>query len=412
MTDLLLLARQLFAVALTGALVGAIYVGFTSVVEYLQHWLWFEIGQVDVIHWHTIPIAIVGAVALSCALKYWPQKDDVPHTIPALMASSNITWSWLVLSLIIGGLSLVAGAGLGPEIILLPVSFGVGYLLALALKLPEPSKVGLAGILALLAAFFNAPAAALLPLFFALINKLKTILGIFQGMVVGFLAVMSSIVVLRLLNESEGYVVIDPIPFDLYTPQIFFLTFVLSALATFLPTLFALSVSYTKKLVNNLPSGTLSRGVIAGLVVGVFYAILGPLSFFSGHDALHVLAHDAESLSNGQLLALGIGKFVIAVWSVATIYRGGVIFPQLVTAVSLGLVLISFTSVAYLLPLFVAVFVGVFAGAMGSVIIAASFALSVFGFGVWPLLLVAIGGSLSFQYMTKKYYPKMLVASH
>ncbi len=396
------------AAAITGGIVAGIYFVFSAVVEQLQDFIWFTFFDTEDSKILAIPVAVIGAVILGGVLRVMHANghQEIGHTIAGYGArASELNARWIVRALVIGITSLVAGASLGPEAILLPVSYAVAYLVAKKLGVEQPKQFGIIGVVVLLASFFNAYAAALVPLAFLSYKKAKDIKKSLIVVVVGLVAIAVGLGVLRLLHEREGYVYISPIGDVTLTPVLIGAAIGISAVATALPLLLDMTITPLRKIFNRLNVNWVVGSVVAGLGVGGMYFLLGPLAYFSGHSEIGDLLQQNSELTSLQLAGLAIGKIVVTAWSVATIYRGGVVFPQLLVGMSVALLLSGgIPDSSWLLTLLVASFYGIFTGALGSLIIAAAFVGSLFGVVAVPLIIAAAIGSVIVKLLFRKQF--------
>jgi H+/Cl- antiporter ClcA len=96
-----------------------------------------------------------------------------------------------------------------------------------------------------------------------------------------------------------------------------------------------------------------------------------------------------------QLAGLAAGKLLVTAWSVATLYKGGVIYPLLVVGMSMALLFVgAYPDSTWLGVLLVATFVGAFSGNFKSAVIGAAFVLPLFGMGAITLVAAAVIGSV------------------
>lgn len=398
--------RALLAAVFSGGLVAAVYLLFTTTVDNAQEFVWFELGGVDENKIMAIPLALIGGLVMAGTLRFAKMRghQEIGHTIPAMMGVSSVTATWLVRTLLIGFISLVAGASLGPEAVLIPVAYGIGFLIGKATKC-DPSAIGLMGIIALLAAFFNSYAAALVPLGFALASKNKDVKTMIAVILTGVLATAASITVLRILREQLGYVSLPSIGSVNFSATMLGAAILIAAITTLLPFLLEVIVKRLKTVFSHVSPSWYWQGLVAGLGVGILYFLLGPVGFFSGSSELpQLLTHNSEYTSL-QLGGLAIGKLLVTAWCIATIYRGGLVFPQLVIAMSLALLFSGgIPDNSWLMTLLAASFFGVFTGSLGSLFIAAAFVLPLFGFVVWPVVLAAAVGSFMIKYGMRKRF--------
>lgn len=156
--------------ALTGILVSFLYLGFEWFVNNGSNWLWNDLVQSDVYRWRVIPLAIVMSIILTLVIKLFNQKRLTKPSEDLLGELDNIKQTSIgkiVVTLIIGALSLLAGASLGPEASLVTASLGLAAWFSgklNSLKHPFAFYLSIASIGALLAAFFNSLLPVIIPL--------------------------------------------------------------------------------------------------------------------------------------------------------------------------------------------------------------------------------------------------------
>lgn len=402
------LIRMLSAAGLTGVLVAGIYFVFSAVVEQLQDFIWFTLIDTEENKLLVFPLAITAGVLFGFLLKILGEdtKHEANHSIASYASSaSQINSGWVLRVLGIGVASLVAGASLGPEAILLPASYGVAFLLAKKFKLPNPAQFGMLGIIVLLAAFFNGYAAAIILLAFIGYKNTKNFKKSLFLVVLGVFAIFISLATLRLLNEREGYVYIGPIGDVTLTPTLFAAAVIIAAVATSLPLLLDVLTALFRRMFDRVRSHWFIAGALAGLGIGVAYYLLGPIGYFSGRSGLGELLTINSELTSLQLAGLTFGKLIVTAWSLATIYRGGFVFPQLLVGMSMALLLSGgIPDSSWLFTLLYASFFGIFTGALGSMLVAAAFVLTLFGTTALPLLVAAAAGSLLIKTIFKKQF--------
>lgn len=402
------LLYSLLAASVIGALIAAIYFVFHNLVYTLQQYVWFDVANTDENKLMIFPVALIGGVILMAVLRLFKTKghQEIGHAISDYSAHANqLNVRWLIQAFFIGIVSLVAGASLGPEAILLPISYGVGYLLARSLRLDNAEQFGMLGVFALLAAFFNAYAAALLPLTFIAFKKSKNVQKTIMAVLLGFIATFASLGVLRLLHEHEGYVSLGSIGTVSVTPLLFGVAIIMSAIATLIPLLLDVVVSPLKKFFIIIDKNWIISGLVAGLGIAVVYALIGPIGFFSGQMSFSELLKSNSEYTSLQLLGLAVGKLLVTAWSIATIYKGGPIFPQLLVGMSIALLFSgAVPNSEWLVTLLIASFFGIFTGALGSLIVSAAFILSLFGFAAWPLVFAAAIGSFVVKILFKNKF--------
>jgi H+/Cl- antiporter ClcA len=396
---------------LVGAIVGLVYLVFKTFVEEAQHLLWFELGGVEQNVIMALPLAIAGGFILSWLMHKLniTGHQDTGHGLGNLV-NLNINSSLVARTLAVGAASLVLGASLGPEAVLIPVSFGIGYLVAKKLKIDNPQSIGLIAVIALLACFFNTIFAGLLPLGMAMISKKKDTKTLAIVIISGLLATGAAIGVLRLFSQTEGYIYLGVFDNFEMSWTLVAVSIFAGAISTLIPLILDVLIKPLMKFYDSMKFNWVAGGLVAGLGIGLGYAALGPVAFFSGQSGMGELIQNNSEYTALQLVALAVGKLLLTAWSVATIYRGGLIFPQLLAATSITLLILGTNpDAAWLVALLASSFFGVFVGALGSLFIAAVFVFSVFGTQAWFFVIAAAVGSLIVKQIFKDKFTKQEV---
>ena len=193
-----------FISVVMGTIVGFLYLGFEWLVNNGSNWLWNDLVQSDTYRWRVIPLAIVMSIALTGTIVALGKKRVLKPSSGLLDELSEIKKTSIkdiTIVLIIGALSLLAGASLGPEASLVAASMGTAAWLSgrlNALKQPVAFVLSISSIGALLAAFFN----SLLPVFIPiLLLKQKNKLNAINALIV-ILSGVSAWSVVRLIKDS------------------------------------------------------------------------------------------------------------------------------------------------------------------------------------------------------------------
>lgn len=318
--------RLLLAAVAIGAGVALTYFIFESLVHVSLQFIWDDWFQSDTIRWIVLPLT-VGLTLLYFGAQHFldPRHEHIEaHGLGA--APSPTVWHYLQ-GLLIGFLSLLAGAALGPEAILVPASVLLGMLLGgrLLSGRKQLTKYAAAlGFIALLAAFFNSFITGMLGL---LLIKQQFKLPLTLWFV--SLSVVTSLVVIGLLGvlESDSYVAAGAS----WTPSFASIGWLLvvAAAGWVLPYVFkALYIPLDagfKKLRN---MHWVLRGLVAGTGLAGIYLLGGPLIQFTGNESIQPLLAQAVTLGLIGLIIIIVMKIIAIAWSKAVGYRGGLIFPM------------------------------------------------------------------------------------
>lgn len=106
---------------------------------------------------------------------------------------------------------------------------------------------------------------------------------------------------------------------------------------------------FINKLVKPLNNYPVIKGMIGGLLLGLF-ALLVPYIMFSGEEEIGLLMNEWTQLSFVLLLTIGLVKIIVTNICVATGFKGGHIFPVIFAGVALGL---AFATIMPIDPIYV-----------------------------------------------------------
>jgi H+/Cl- antiporter ClcA len=323
---------------LIGLIVGFLYLGFEWLVNNGTNWLWNDVVESDEYRWRVVPLAIIMSLVLSAMIIVLHKKRVLKPSSDLLGELEDVqktTINDIVVVLIIGALSLIAGASLGPEASLVAASTGVAAWFGgrlNVLKQPTAFVLSIASVGALLAAFFNSLLPVLIPL---LVLKQKGKLS--KGpAIITLVAGVSAWAVVRVI-KNEAYI-------ELPVSGVFNLENVsLAALLGFLSVALVLAIKWTihtlvepiKKIDSQLP--WLVSAAIFGLVLGAIYFAGGQTIQFSGSEGLKLLGENPAQYSALALLGLVFAKVLATSWSTTSGYRGGLVFPSIYAGVCLSL---------------------------------------------------------------------------
>ncbi|HEX6945598.1 MAG TPA: chloride channel protein, partial [Casimicrobiaceae bacterium] len=157
-----------------GILIGAAnalgLLGFEWLTDHLIDLIWNDWAGSDEVRWLVVPLAIAGSVAFSLSVRatrqtrLQPPRTDVLAEVEGVKPGGRL--STIAVLLIIGVVSLVGGASLGPEGAVLPASIALGAWAAGKTDEPGPMTelLVLSSIGALLVSFFGSPIPTPIPL--------------------------------------------------------------------------------------------------------------------------------------------------------------------------------------------------------------------------------------------------------
>jgi H+/Cl- antiporter ClcA len=334
------MTRMLLLAAALGVAIALVFVSFEWAVNHGTNWIWNDFAGTDEHRWRVLVLAPVLGIAYSAVVRACGQPRVVPvHT--DLMANAagppSTTFRAVVVALVIGLASLLAGASLGPEAALVAASAGLGGWLAVRASSDEQARLlSMAGIGALLVAFFASLVMLLVPLLVVYQRAKKLPLAQVGPIVT---ASVTAYVTLWLVKggEGEGFGS-APVSSNVRVRDYFLAVVVgvLAAVAGHVLHRCLLALAPVAKRVDARLPWVLTA-MCFGLVLGLLYLIGGQTEEFSGSAGSHELIAKAPTYSALALAGLLLVKLAATGWSSASGYRGGLVFPSIYAGVALGL---------------------------------------------------------------------------
>jgi H+/Cl- antiporter ClcA len=328
----------LLLAAIIGVADALILKGFEFVTTEGSLYVWNDIFKTDVYRWGVIPLAIVLSIVLGFVLRWTNQERLVKPKLSPVDKEPNAgppTLKTLGIITIVGIVSLLAGASLGPEASLVAITGGLGTWVALRTKNEKAAPLmELASIGGLLVAFVSSLFLLLIPILMLWQKKQLKIATALPVLIAG----STSFITLLIMDPSANTFG------ELAWPH-----FPLSEIAL------ALALGFTtaglgwllKKFISRV-HGTatkfqskLSWPVTAGIfgsIIGVLYFIGGPTIQFSGSVGTQQLVTAAPTYTLTILIIILFTKLLVTGWSLATGYRGGLVFPSIFVGVSIALI--------------------------------------------------------------------------
>lgn len=354
--------KILLSCVLVGILVALVYLIFETAVRGSTVYVWNTLFHSDTNRILVFPLAIILSLiffGLQQRLDPGSQNKET-HSLGGEPIKPTLKNLGIVL--LLGFLSLLAGATLGPEAILVPASVLVGSYVGVKLFKQNKQLVGLlagAAIMALMTAFFHSFFVGLLSVLLVA-SQFKTKVSL-KLIIVAIIASGSSYVTLQLIDPTNKYFVFPPFSWEVAILDILvgIILVVLGYLSTF-------GLKYMHSALQKLR--TVSKldnwwklALFSGLGLGLIYFIGGPLVEFTGNKSIEPLATQAGALGIVGLIGVLVMKLVAIAWSRSMGYRGGLIFPMIFVASALVLILIQiFPQVNFGVGL-IAALVGIFA---------------------------------------------------
>ncbi len=325
--------KALLSCGLVGVLVAVVYFLFETAVHSSISFIWDTTFDTENTRWIVLPLCVIISFIFFGLQHYLDPKSEnkEEHSLGGSKVIPSL--KNLLSVLIIGYFSLLAGASLGPEAILVPASMITGAYVALKLFKNDQklSKMLIAAsIIALFTAFFHSFFVGMLSLL--LIKKISGVKISKELIIVGVISSASSYFTLQLIDPLNTYFKFPE--FDLKVAVIDILAGLLLIVAGYIATY---SLKYIHKYIELVRTKSKikswwKQALLASLGLAVIYLIGGPLIEFTGNESIVPLLDESASLGLSGLLLILVMKLIAVGWSKAMGYRGGLIFPMVFVA--------------------------------------------------------------------------------
>ncbi len=354
--------KTLTACILVGIVVALIYLGFEHAVSFSTVYVWNDVFNSDTVRWMVLPLSILLALlffGVQQLLDPGSQNKEA-HSLGGKPIEPTVK-NFLII-LLLGYLSLLAGASLGPEAVLVPASVLAGSYIGIKLFKKERQLAQVlagAAMMALMAAFFHSFFIGVLSVLLVA-SQLKTKVTL-KLLLVAVIASASSYFTLQLLDPANRYLNLPTI-----TWQVAIVDALMVILLVMLGYVSTFGLKYAHVGIKKVRSAIKldnwwKLGLFAGLGLGIIYLVGGPLIEFTGNHAIEPLASQASALGILGLIGILIIKIIAIAWSRAMGYRGGLIFPMIFVASALVIILMQVFPQANFGIGLIAALVGIFA---------------------------------------------------
>lgn len=345
--------------ALVGAAVALLYHIFETALHSSINAIWYNWLNTDNNRWLVIPASVVIGL-IFFGLQHFLDESSEKREAHGLGQTPPASVINLTKVLLIGFFSLLAGATLGPEAILVPASMILGGLLGKLLFRQNNQLTKLlaaAGIMALFTAFFKSIPIGIASLYLVTQQSKTKITPIL--VICAAITSTASYYVLKALDGS-AYVQLPSSSWHLNAETLILgigliLLGVLAAMAMYGVT------QITERLKLALPKKWYAHAIIASLVIAILYLLGGPLVEFTGNLSIVPLFNQAAQLGVWGIIGIIGVKVILIGWSKAIGYRGGMIFPTIFVASALVAIMHLYVPSINIYYGIIAVLIGAFA---------------------------------------------------
>ncbi len=323
-------AQLLLGIIIVGIGVALTYHVFENIVHSGIDLIWYDWFNTDEHRLLVIPLAIVFSLAFF-GIQHVLDKKSESHQEHGLGNMPDPTaWNYSKV-LLIGFFSLIAGASLGPEAILVPASMILGALVGVKLSKDKllAKILTAAAIVALFTAFFHS----------IIVGVLSVMLVTKQAKV----KVNPKIILIALISSVTSYLTLLLVGGKSYFhfPPYSWAINIKTILACLLLVAAGFAVNYSLKYVFDIAKkihtvaagkSWLRTALLAAIVLSILYLLGGPLVEFTGNESIVPMLNQSASLGLSGLLVLVVTKVAAMAWSKGAGYRGGMIFPTIFLA--------------------------------------------------------------------------------
>ena len=326
---------------------GLVFLGFEWVVNHGSDWIWNDLANSDEVRWRVVPLALVLSISLSAAMRALRQERWVAPHVDPLGESDDPkpepppapAFADLVVILLIGAASLLAGASLGPEASLVALAMGLGGWVAARANLGAATGVLIAASIgALLVAFFGSLIPLAIPLLIVYQRTRRLPPPAVLAIVVAGLAAWGTLWLIQGNDHGFGKIPSDAVKLRDYGSAVL-LGAIAVGVGSLLRRLVKRLAEVTRKIDQRTPWWL--AGAIFGTVLGVLYLIGGQTVQFSGSEGSKLLLSGDLHYSTWALAGIALVKLLATSWSLAAGYRGGLVFPSVFAGVAVSLFIAS-----------------------------------------------------------------------
>lgn len=349
----------LVATVLVGVVVALIYFYFEALVHHGIDLVWTDWLDTGTHRWLVVPICLVVSLVFFGLQHYLDPKSEHSES-HGLGETPRPTLTNLAKVLFLGFWSLVAGASLGPEAILVPACMiAGGYIGAKSFRHDNQAAklLGAAGFIALMAAFFHSFIAGMLGLL--LVKKqTKTPLSLFI-VVIAAVASWATVYTLGLLS-SPAFVNLPKTDWHFNMRSLLALLILIAGGYAVTYGIGASHAMITRLHGRIAKGGWWLRSLAAAIGLSTLYLLGGTLVEFTGNKSIVPMLKQSADLGVIGLLWLVIVKIAAISWSKSMGYRGGLVFPTVfVASILVAIAKLHVAELSFIYGL-IAVLIGIF----------------------------------------------------
>jgi H+/Cl- antiporter ClcA len=322
--------QMLLAIILVGICAALTYHVFENVVHAGINLIWIDWFNTDSHRILVIPLSLC-LTLLFCGSQHLLDKESEHNQEYGLGNMPVPTIANYLKVLLLGFLSLIAGASLGPEAVLVPACMILGAYAGAKTVGDKPAAKLLtaAAITALFTGFFHSLLVGVLSVVLVA-QQAKVKLSV-SLVLVAVIASTASYLTLLLVG-GESYIALPEHSWALnFRTVLIGICLVAGGYLTIYCLHFINVFAKGARTILN-KNGWVVNAAIASLIISALYLLGGPLIEFTGNNSIIPLFNQAGALGLWGLLGVLVTKIAAMAWSKGIGYRGGMIFPTIFLA--------------------------------------------------------------------------------
>ncbi len=355
--------KILISCFIVGIAVALTYYCFEFIVHHSINYLWVDLFNSDKNRYMVVPAAVIfGLIFFALKHKFFGDSDNKEqHGLGEGNVRPSVKAFFAIL--LVGYFSLIAGASLGPEAILVPACLTAGAIIGKRLIAGENNSgkiVSAAAIIALFASFFHSFIIGLLSLLLV-----KKVAGAKITPALLLIAVIASAAATVTLNIIEPETANDfrlpnnSLEIKLEDSLIAIILFAAGYFSTIV--LKQIYIVFEKAKSRIGKHQVFATALVASFGLSIIYLLGGPLIEFTGNESIVPLLNQAPTLGVVGLIWIWITKLLAIGWSKNMGYQGGLIFPMIFIGSTIVAIAMQFSPNANFLFLLIAAVIGILA---------------------------------------------------
>jgi H+/Cl- antiporter ClcA len=337
-------ARFVSVVAVIGFVAGAAMALFLIAQEFITDIVWNQVPALFSLQgdqggpWFILALTTTGGVLVGlCLHLFGDHVGLLQQTIAIFQKTGRFEPKHVPAALLSIFLSLVFGASLGPEVAAIDMGGGLGTWVAERVKgMKERVRdLSFAGASGSLGGFLSSP---FIGAIFAVELPHVQGLAFYAVLIPSIVAATTGFAAFHWITGVDFGALFPVPPYHEFVLLDSFYAVILGLLGGVMGILFIYSYRGFHQLVNPLAKHPVLRGLIGGAGLGLA-GMVAPLVLFSGQHQFQTILDQGALMGVTALLFIFAVKILASSWCMATIFKGGPIFPLIFAGGTLGVII-------------------------------------------------------------------------